>query len=359
MLTKRSSSPFWWAEFTVAGVRHRFSTKRTSRAEAKAVAEIRLKELLDQAQGLAPKSTIRLSEALARNAKVSREQRDQRGLVSRTRKLMQAFGDVPLDRIDQGVIDAAIEAWQDQGNSMTTIARVLIVLKKVMRNTEKAGMRVGKWEMPRVKSVVKTRYLSLDEEQRLLRELWPLAPEKRAANPYLKTRQQQIDAYDLTLLLLDTGLRYGEATSLTWEDIDTETWSGFRVWRSKTQNASQLHMTARVRAVLQARYEEAGNTVYVFSGYSDSLSPRGHATKAICKAMDRAGINTPTKIQRWGKATVHSLRDTFASRLAERGYPIHMLKGLLGHSDIKTTMRYAHWSEAEASRKAVEVLEAY
>lgn len=358
MLTRRPSSPYWWVEFTVAGVRHRFSTKRTVRAEAKIVAEARLKELLDQAQGIAPAPSLLLSEALAKHAKASREQRDQKGNAHRAAKLLKAFGDVPLDKIEQGTIDDTIERWQDQGNSMTTVVRSLMVLHKMCKQASKAGFRVGKWEVPHVKPVIKTRYLSVEEEAQLLFELWPLSAAKRRRNTSETIRQQQVDAYDLTIILLDTGLRYGEASSLTWEDVDRKTWRTIHVWRSKTQNASHLYLTSRASTILQARYAEAGNAVYVFSGYGSTMTHRKHATTPITKAMERAGINTPVKVQRWGKATVHSFRDTFASRLSERGYPIHMLKSLLGHSDIKTTMRYAHWSEEQASRDAVRLLEA-
>jgi len=38
----------------------------------------------------------------------------------------------------------------------------------------------------------------------------------------------------------------------------------------------------------------------------------------------------------------HTLRHTFATQLASNNVPIITIKELMGHSDIKTTMRYAH-----------------
>ena len=48
-------------------------------------------------------------------------------------------------------------------------------------------------------------------------------------------------------------------------------------------------------------------------------------------------------------------RHTFASRLTRDGVDIVTVKGLLGHANISTTMRYAH-SNDDAKRRAVNRL---
>ena len=48
-------------------------------------------------------------------------------------------------------------------------------------------------------------------------------------------------------------------------------------------------------------------------------------------------------------------RHTFASRLTRGGVDIVTVKDLLGHSNISTTLRYAH-SNDDAKRRAVEGL---
>ena len=57
---------------------------------------------------------------------------------------------------------------------------------------------------------------------------------------------------------------------------------------------------------------------------------------AFRKAMQRAGIETPA-----GQLT-HVLRHTFASHFMMNGGNILVLQRILGHTDIKVTMRYAH-----------------
>ncbi|UCD95662.1 MAG: tyrosine-type recombinase/integrase, partial [Candidatus Zixiibacteriota bacterium] len=43
-----------------------------------------------------------------------------------------------------------------------------------------------------------------------------------------------------------------------------------------------------------------------------------------------------------GLTKVHTLRHTFASRLVMQGVNLPTVKKLMGHSDIQTTMIYAH-----------------
>ena len=75
--------------------------------------------------------------------------------------------------------------------------------------------------------------------------------------------------------------------------------------------------------------------------------PRGYDSQSIRKALKRAGLSD---------CTIHTLRHTHASRLIQNGLSLYEVKEILGHSDIKTTMRYVHYV-AEHAQEAVRQAE--
>ena len=53
---------------------------------------------------------------------------------------------------------------------------------------------------------------------------------------------------------------------------------------------------------------------------------------------------------------IHTLRHTHASRLIQNGMSVYEVREVLGHTDIKTTMRYAHLETKQVTSKARDVI---
>ena len=192
------------------------------------------------------------------------------------------------------------------------------------------------------------RYLSASEETRLLAELDPCRPVP-GLPPYELRRpslvRQMWDIHDLVILLLDTGARYSEIARLEWRQIDFDHRT-IQLWRPKVQNESVLYMTDRTAQVLQRRFADRGGSVYVFQNKKGGK--RGYAATAIRKAIRRAQLED---------CCIHTLRHTHASRLIQNGMSLYEVKEVLGHSDIKTTMRYAHLEKREVLSRARNVID--
>jgi len=79
----------------------------------------------------------------------------------------------------------------------------------------------------------------------------------------------------------------------------------------------------------------------------DTLKPYKSVKRSYATALKNAGIKD---------FRFHDLRHTFASQLVMSGVDITTVKELLGHKDIKMTLRYAHLAPAH-KRKAINVLD--
>jgi integrase len=64
-------------------------------------------------------------------------------------------------------------------------------------------------------------------------------------------------------------------------------------------------------------------------------------------ALEKAGIED---------FTFHGMRHTFGSRLGMAGVDLRTIQELMGHKDIKMTMRYSH-PTPEHKKKAVQILD--
>ena len=136
-------------------------------------------------------------------------------------------------------------------------------------------------------------------------------------------------------------MRKGEILSLKWDQVQ----NGF-IYLLKTKNKEprQIPINDDLAAILKKiRKENELKSEYVFL-YNGK--PVGNIKKGFKSALTKAGIED---------FRFHDLRHTFASQILMRGCSMKDVQELLGHKDIKMTMRYAHLTQ-EHKRNAVNLL---
>lgn len=159
---------------------------------------------------------------------------------------------------------------------------------------------------------------------------------------------------EMVLLALRSGIRQGELRGLQWSSID---WQNSSVTirhsqcdRSKSlvspKNYRERHIPLDVD-VSNLLYKRKRDTGYVFVNPARRAPYTNHRLlEDLGNLCRRAGVR---------KIGWHALRHTFATQLTLRRVPITVVKELLGHSSITTTMRYTHVAPS-ALRLAIDSL---
>src|SRR5262249_19823275 len=145
---------------------------------------------------------------------------------------------------------------------------------------------------------------------------------------------------EMILTGLRTGMRQGELKGLQWSSIDWQNRSvvvrhsrcDYRKTLDSPKSNRERHIPLddSVYEMLNGRRQQSG---YVFTDTSAEAFEKQRLIRRLTEVCRKAGLR---------RITWHVLRHTFASHLAMRGVPLHIVQTLLGHSNIAMTMRYAH-----------------
>lgn len=168
--------------------------------------------------------------------------------------------------------------------------------------------------------------------------------------------QDFAEYYPIFYTFVHTGMRRGEILALDWSDIDFKqsiihirSKDGFRPKgidkKSKQSKTRLIPIHDRLRQLLYKLRQPVGK-VFTYRGqpYSDNRLRR-----ALMRITKKAGIKGLTRL--------HELRHSYVTFLVKHGVDIYKVKELLGHSDIRDTMRYAHMP-TEFMKEDVKKLEA-
>lgn len=141
------------------------------------------------------------------------------------------------------------------------------------------------------------------------------------------------------MLLLNTGLRLGEALSLEWPQVKLQPANGAKFGyltvlsgKSKNWKSRNVPLSERVVAMLKRWGPE--ETGPVFHREDGSLLPNSHLDHQ--HALVRELLKLPEDF------VLHSLRHTFGTRLGESGADAFTIMRLMGHSTVTVSQRYVH-----------------
>ena len=142
-------------------------------------------------------------------------------------------------------------------------------------------------------------------------------------------------------LIYSGGLRISEVISLKLHDIDSKR-GVIRIIESKGAKDREVPLSQKALEQLRLYYKEYKPTEYLFEGQFGGQYSTRSIQALFRKALKVCGIKK--------KATVHTLRHSYATHLLENGTDLRIIQELLGHKSSKTTELYTHVSRQTKQR---------
>lgn len=335
----------WWVDLRANHTRYRKRSLENSKAGAEAYEAV-LRQKLARGESMEKASQVVQQVPTfeefawkwhADYVVPNNKQQEQRAKMYAIRSsLVPFFGKKRIHQITPHDIERYKAQMLEKGLSRKTVNNRLAILRKCIV-TAYEWLEITK-VLPKIKQLKcpppHTDFLSADE-----RELF-------FSNADGTVRE-------MILTALRTGMRQGEIRALQWSSIDWENRS-ITVRHSLNDRTKKLESPKSNRErhipmdsdVYEMLFKRKRATGHVF------LSPDNgpYDSQRLIRQLDNVREKTGLR-----KFTFHTLRHTFATQLATKGVPLHIVQALLGHSTIIMTMRYAHVATSDL-RTAIDVL---
>ena len=214
-------------------------------------------------------------------------------------------------------------------------------------------------------------------------------PEQKLFEGFLAKQGKYHRWYPVFIVMLYTGMRVGEITGLTWDDIDfedeiisvnhtlvyyntrSEAGQVFTINKPKTKAGERIiPMLPKVKEALLMekvfQKEEGVSCKAVVDGYTDFIfinrfgytQHQGTLNKALRRIIRDCNYEALDKGEKDAillpRFSNHSLRHTFTTRMCEAGVNIKAMQDILGHADAETTLQI--YTDATKELKKAEII---
>lgn len=224
------------------------------------------------------------------------------------------FGCTPLELPDEKINDYLLLLRDTQKPSLSYFKHTVYGLRYAFRLVGREDRAIQLPSIKRLKDLPVV--LSREECRRLFR-----AP---------KLLRHRI----LLSLVYSAGLRISEVVKLKQADIDFDRME-IHIRQSKYHKDRYVPLSSYIATGLKKYLKACQPKEWLFNGkeYGSPLSTRG-VQWLMRSSLKAAGI---TK-----KASLHTLRHSYATHLLEDGLDLYSIQKLLGHEHVSTTLVYLH-----------------
>jgi len=239
------------------------------------------------------------------------------------------------------------------------------ITEEELRNYFLYGKNVKKWS--RSTSTIALCGIKFFYENTIKRN-WPtllfVRPGHEKKLPVVFSRDEVLDLLSHIRLLryrvclttiYSCGLRLSEGTHLKVEDIDSA--RGFiHVRQSKGNKDRNVPLPQKTLELLREQWKSHRNKLWIFPSAGNGGTNMPYATKPLSNSSVQAAFRSALKTAGINKkATVHTMRHSWATHLLEKGINLRLIQTWLGHSSPSTTSVYTHLTE-KAKTMAVKTI---
>lgn len=267
--------------------------------------------------------------------------------------LMQYLGKYRLQEITTTVCQQALTQEMKYGNlkngkplSTETVSEIKKILSSCFNVARDIGLiesnPTGSVALPKI-SKAKRKTMSADE-----------------IGIFLEVAKQ-FGLYEFYCLELSTGLRVGEITALTWDDLDVvnrsvhinkqlqEIGGKLVVVAPKTENSVRSIKLSKfcVDMLMEYKHECQNSNDIMFPSDNGNYMTRRQVIYALHRIQKAAGLE---------QITFHDLRHTFATLALEQGADIKTVSQMLGHTSAAFTMNVYMNTTLKMQRKVADTM---